>query len=344
MQNSPKAGDPDAISLGRALIASGRVGCIVLAGGDGSRLGWDGPKGTFPLSLVKQKSLFQMMEERVHAASAHFKTKLKLAMMTSPLNHEVTEEALTDTPCFMQGVLPLLDAEQQPLEETRPNGNGEVLKYFCASGLYDTWKKEGVEYVQVVLVDNPLAEPYDPNLIGVHFMKKAEVTLKAVNKKHPEEKVGVIGKKEGKVCIIEYTENPPAEWMLANTSLFCFSMDFAKKVSDIELPFHTVKKYLDGKPVFKRECFIFDLLAHSEKTEVLLYPREETFAPLKERADVGAVQRALLERDRKAYHKLTGVEPEERIFELHPSFHFPTDELKEKWQGRPLPDGSYIDP
>ncbi|NGX37109.1 MAG: hypothetical protein K1000chlam2_00259 [Chlamydiae bacterium] len=80
-----------------------------------------------------------------------------------------------------------------------------------------------------------------------------------------------------------------------------------------------------------------------EKTEIILYPREATFAPLKNREDVGPVQRALLERDRKAFFSLSGMEPDEQIFELGAAFHFPTPELKEKWKGRTLPKVSYLE-
>jgi len=344
MQHYTNSGNPDDIALGRALIAAGKVGCIVLAGGDGSRLGWEGPKGTFPLSLVKQKSLFQMLSERVNAASKHFGCHLKCAVMTSPSNHLVTKSALEDSiDIFLQNTLPLLDLEKQQLPEERPNGNGEVLKCFFESGLFAKWKEAGVEYIQTILIDNPLAEPFDPNQIGVHYKKGAEITLKAVEKLHEAENVGVIGLSEGKTHIVEYSDNPPKEWNLANTSLFSFSMAFIEKIRDLNLPLHEVKKFYEGKPVFKRECFIFDLLPHSEKTEVILYPREETFAPLKNRDDVGPVQKALLERDRRAVETLMGSIPKQ-IFELDPSFHYPTENLLKKWKAAELPKSSYIEP
>lgn len=325
------AGNPEDIQIGQDLIQEGKVGCIVLAGGDGSRLGWAGPKGTFPLSLVKQKTLFQMVYERKEAASRFFNRNLPFAVMTSPLNHEITSSAFPKgTDLFSQNMVPLLDMDHKPLEIVRPNGNGEVLKCFHSSGFLQKWKEEGVEYIQTILIDNPLAEPYDANQIGIQHQTGAEITLKAIKRLDENEKVGVIGKKEGKVCIIEYSENPPKTWNLANTSLFSFSMPFIDKAKDFELPMHTVKKFVDGKAVYKRECFIFDLLPFSEKTEVILYPREETFAPLKNRDDVGKVQRALLDRDRKVLQKITGQITDE-IIELHAEFHYPNKELLQKW-------------
>lgn len=345
MNTYNKAGNPDDIALGRALIASGKVGCIALAGGDGSRLGWAGPKGAFPLSLVKQKSLFQMLMEKVEAASNHFGQNLKLAVMSSPLNHEITRAAFKENvEIFPQNLIPLLDLDKNPLEDQRPNGNGEVLKCFYQSGLYSKWKEIGIEYVQIILIDNPLAEPFDPNQVGIQYKTKADVTIKAVEKQHPEESVGVIGLKGGKIAIVEYSENPPRDWNLANISLFSFSMEFINKVKDLDLPLHLVKKFINTKPVLKRECFIFDLLPHSEKTEVILYPREETFAPLKDRKDVGPVQRALLQRDRKIFRQITGTEPPESIFELDSAFYYPTEDLLKKWKGAAFPSPGYIYP
>jgi len=343
-----ESGNPDDIALGRALIASGKVGCIVLAGGDGSRLGWDGPKGTFPLSLVKQKTLFQMLQEKVDAASHHFEIPLPLAIMTSPLNREITEKAFENYPgqvdFFTQNMAPILDENKTPLSEKRPNGNGEVLKCFTKAGLYEKWKKQGIEYLSLILIDNPLADPFDPNLIGLHAKKKADVTLKAIHRTSPEEKMGVIGQKEGRLCIVEYSENPPKEWTLANTSLFSFSLDFVAKTEDAPLPVHFAKKFLGKEIIYKQEHFLFDLLPFAEQPQVLVYPREEIFAPLKSREDVGPVQRALLSRDQHSFARLTGHPPSEEIFELSAHFHYPTPELIEKWKERPLPSTSYVEP
>lgn len=345
MNSYVRAGNPDDLSLGRALISSGKVGCIVLAGGDGSRLGWQGPKGTFPLSLVKQKSLFQMLAERVDAASRAFGRELPVAVMTSPLNREETKKALpSHFALFDQEMVPLLDLENRPLEEKRPNGNGDVLKRFHASGLYEKWKAQGIEFVQVILIDNPLAEPFDPNQAGIHYKTGAEITLKAIEKISPEEKVGVIGQIGGKVQIVEYSENPPKEWNLANTSLFCFSMSFVEKAKELTLPEHLVKKVIGGKGVYKTECFIFDLLSHAEKVEIILYDRAQTFAPLKERSDLGLVQKALLERDRAAFFQISGQKPPQQIFELDAAFHYPTEELRAKWQGQSFPSGAFVEP
>ncbi|MBS0629604.1 MAG: UTP--glucose-1-phosphate uridylyltransferase [Verrucomicrobia bacterium] len=294
-------GNAEEIALGHSLIKEGKVGCIVLAGGDGSRLGWDGPKGTFP--VWNGKTLFQMLQETVAKASTFYGRELKLAVMTSPINDAKTKEAfLPKVDFFTQQMLPLLDSEGQPLDELRPNGNGEALKCFYRSGLFEQWRKSGVEFVQVILVDNLLANPFDPNLIGIHAKTQAEVCIKTVRRTSAEEKVGVVGRKGGRICVIEYSEKPPPEWNLASIGLFSFSMDFVEKVKDVELPIHLVNRTFDGKPVIKREYFLFDLLPYSVKTEVILYPREMTFAPLKNREDLPLVS-ALFEKNGKQWHQ-----------------------------------------
>lgn len=344
MQRSIEAGNSDDIALGRALISSGRVGCIVLAGGDGSRLGWSGPKGTFPISLVKGQTLFQLLWNRVLAASNHYDCQLPFAVMTSPQNEVITRSCFPkQVDIFNQNTVPLLDENQEPLAQQRPNGNGEVLKCFFQSPLFAKWKEMGVEWIQTIQIDNPLAEPFDPNQVGIHFKKRADVTLKAVEKLHDGENVGVIGEMDGKIKIVEYLENPPPEWKLANTSLFSFSMDFIEKVSEQELPVHVVKKVYGNQIVYKRETFIFDLLPFAKQVEVILYPREQTFAPLKNRDDVGPVQRALLKRDQRVAIELTSSAPT-HLFELDAQFHYPTSDLKAKWEGKPLPNASYIEP
>lgn len=346
MNNYREAGNPDDIAVGRKLIAEGKVGCIVLAGGDGSRLDWNGPKGTFPLSLVQHKTLFQMVIEKVEEASRYFAHELKCAIMTSPLNDEESKKALVNKKIsfFSQTLAPLLDEEKKPMKEKRSRGNGEALRCFYSSGLFREWKASGIEYLHLIFIDNPLADPFDPNLCGFHHKIGAEATLKAVLRLSLEEKVGAVGEKEGKLCVVEYGENPPSTWRLANTSLFCFSMDFIEKTKNISLPLHLAKKSFEGKIVFKQEYFIFDLLLFAERTGVLIYPREETFAPLKTKEDVKSVQQALLLRDQKAFFHLSGVKPPERVFELDPAFHYPTEQLKKKWKGRTLPEGSYIEP
>lgn len=293
MNGCVEAGHPADTALGRAHISAGKVGCIVLAGGDGSRLGWKGPKGAFP--LFKGKTLFQFLVDQVEAASRSFGRPLAVAVMTSPLNRAQTRVALPEQfALFDQTMAPLLDENKQPLHERRPNGNGVVFRCFHLSGLYEKWRRAGIEHVQVISIDNPLAEAFDPNQVGIHIKRGCEVSLKAVEKLQPSEKVGAVGWVDGEVRIVEYSDDPPAGWELANTGLYCFSMSFIDRVKEIALPERLVKKVVDGRSVYKAESFIFDLLSHTAAAQVILCDRAQTFAPLKEPGDVASLQQAFL--------------------------------------------------
>lgn len=335
------SGNPNAIGCGKQLLKEGKVGCIVLAGGDGTRLGHNQPKGTFPISCIKKKTLFQLLFERVKAASTYYHCELPLAIMTSPTNHQATLEHLPQATCFSQNMLPLLDQNHRPTSLEKPSGNGEVLHCFFQSGLYETWKKQGIKWIHVILIDNPLADPFDPNLCGHAALENADVALKAIERKDGEEKLGSIGEKKGRIAVIEYTEGFFSP--LGNTSLFCFSMDFIQAIQSIALPIHFVKKSYDGKQMIKQERYIFDLLDHAKSSTVLVYPREETFAPFKDKEDLPKVQAALLERDRRAFLQISGKDPKNRVFELHPSFYYPSEAMKHRWQGILPKNSEYIE-
>jgi len=293
------SGDPARQLLGKELVAAGRVGCVILAGGEGTRLGSSLPKAFFPIAPVSRKSLLHIFCERAKQSGKN----LPLAVMTSPKNHEEMKAYLKENAYFglnpsqiayfSQSTLPFLDQEGNPCVNKEgqfvegPDGNGSFFSAFASSGTLALWKALGVQYVHVVLIDNPLADPFDPELAALHQEKGNEVTLKATLRRTTEERVGVIGKKKGKICVVEYTEAvlEKERFPLANTSLFCFSLSFLEKAANKEFPLQKVKKEIvvDGqkKEVWKQEKFIFHVLELAEKVSVLVYPREECFAPLK---------------------------------------------------------------
>ncbi len=364
---------------GLQAIDAGKVGCLILAGGMGSRLGYPGPKGVAPVSLIKHKSLFQIFLEKTRAASRRAKRPLPLAILTSPLNHAQTHFylesrqwfglAADQVDLFNQDLLPLLDHRGNWLLEVPgrlavgPDGNGSALKAFFRSGIWEKWVRLGVEYVNVVLIDNPLADPFDPHLWG------SEAAVKGIPRIDPEEKVGVVVQREGKIGIVEYTELSDADryakdekgalrWQIANAGLFCFSMDFIQRVASdpkIVLPYHLARKTApvllgtaqgfctDVVSVWKCETFIFDLLPYAAHCRVLLCPREQTYAPLKTPSSLEEVRAALLRADRRVYAQLSGLPPPDAPFELDPSFYYPTPELVKRWKGHPLPELAYIE-
>lgn len=361
--------------LGQQLIVEGRVGCLLVAGGQGTRLSHKAPKGTFPVSNVTSKSLFQLFAEKVKAAGVLAKRPLQLAIMTSPKNHAETlaffqahdNFGLEDGQLhfFTQTELPFLDVQGHLLLQTDgslakgPDGNGYALAAFKDSGLWDLWQQQGIEYLSFNLVDNPLGEPFDAELVGFHSQNDCEMTIKCVEKSFPEERVGLIVATENGPRIAEYSEMPESERLAlledgllkhrcANISLFCLSMDFVNKASSKTLPWHLAYKAIQagGPFAWKFESFIFDIMAYEPKLKAVLYPREQIFAPLKNDSgqdSLQTVQSALLKRDCAILAEICGGPVETGMIELDQQFYYPTDELFAAWKGRQGPFIGYID-
>lgn len=352
---------------GHQLIASGRVGCLLVAGGQGTRLGFHGPKGMFPISPIKHKSLFQLFAEKTLAAGKLAGRVLPLAIMTSPLNHEETLSffALNDNFglsreqlfFYSQSMLPFLDTsgnlflEKEDSIAMGPDGNGSALQGLIDSGIWGKWKDLGVEYLNFVLIDNPLADPFDAELIGFHDRTEGEVTVKCTQRLRAEEKVGLLIRRGGILQVVEYSELPESErearlpdgslkHACANISLFCFSASFLDRLNGASFPLHLA--YKDAKALrenvkaWKFEKFIFDLLPWAANVQALMYPREECFAPLKSSQDIPIVQNALQKKDRSVYAQVSGIEPPDRPFELSQDFYYPDSKFLDKWHRKEL--------
>lgn len=381
------AGD---VALGQKLLSQKKCGCLLIAGGQGTRLRYDGPKGMFPVSVIKHKTLFQLFAEKTLAAGRQAGCLLPLAIMTSPLNHNSIAAHFEANSYFglhpsqisfySQNTLPFLnDTGDLFLDEKfslaqGPDGNGSALKSFVDAGIWSAWRQLGVEQVHFVLVDNPLADPFDAELLGFHAAHKADITLKCAHRLDPEEKVGLVVEQEGHMAVIEYSEISQKEsqarrpdgtlkYACANLSLFCLSMDFIRHAAYENFPnmplhkAYKAVKYLDEtgrskmseKPqAWKFERFIFDILPFADEVKVLVYPREICFAPLKNATgpdSLETVQAALQHFDKITYEKITRQAAPAYPFELSQDFHYPTPELLQKWQGQPAPaQGVYITP
>ncbi len=388
LQSYSCAGSDDDRALGEELIRQGKVACLILAGGQGSRLGVNGPKGAVCVSPIKGKSLFQLFCERARSASKRAGRPLHLAIMTSPLNHIMTKEFFESHHHFNlpsshlhfveQSVLPFCDDRGNWLLERPgklaegPDGNGNALHLLQRVGLYEQWRAEGVEYVNVILVDNPLADPFDSELVGYHCRMQADVIVKAVPRASANERMGVVVSNNGKICVVEYSElsnddllalnsDGSPRFSVANTSLFSFHMDFIQQIAtnpDCILPLHLARKQapillattqgscIELAKVWKYETFIFDLLLYARQVGVLLYPRDLSYAPLKNASgekSLQTVQEALLAFDRHIYSTLSGLPSPSIPFELHPSFYYPTPDIVSQWKGKELPSDSYVE-
>jgi UDP-N-acetylglucosamine/UDP-N-acetylgalactosamine diphosphorylase len=208
--------------LGTELISKGRVAAFVVAGGQGTRLGFDGPKGNFKISPVKNKTLFQLFAEMIKAAGEKYDFEPRWYIMTSPLNHEQTCKIFKDSNfyglkeqnilMFQQGAEVNFSPDGKILLEEKdtiamsPDGHGGSLKALYKSGAVADMKNLGIEYISYFQVDNPLINIFDPLFIGLHVMGKAEMSSKALTKAGPFEKVGNFCLVDSKVTVIEYME------------------------------------------------------------------------------------------------------------------------------------------
>jgi UDP-N-acetylglucosamine/UDP-N-acetylgalactosamine diphosphorylase len=213
-----------AIELGKELISAGKVAALVVAGGQGTRLGFDGPKGNFPISPVKKKTLFHIFAETISAVSEKYKTVCPWYIMTSPLNYIETQEIFrlnnyyglkkSDVFIFQQGTMPNFSFDGKILLDGKsniacsPDGHGGTLKALCKSRALDDMKKRGVEFLSYWQVDNPLVNIFDPLFIGLHALDEAEMSSKALIKAGPKEKVGNFCLVDGRVTVIEYSDFP----------------------------------------------------------------------------------------------------------------------------------------
>ncbi len=311
---------------GRALIESGKVACVILAGGQGSRLGWHGPKALYPLFPESGCTLLDIFMQKILATSTKYQRDFSVAIMTSPLNRQSIEEYLVAKNfyglskerilLFEQDMMPLLDEEGKWFLDRPgsiamgPSGNGGVFSHLMRSHIVEKWKGIGIETVMVIPIDNPLAEPFDAHLVG--SLGEGDIALRCIERLDSHELIGVFAKKEGKLCVAEYFELTPAVreavddlgaflFPYGNINIFSFSMKFIEQIATLELPLHIAKKkgvvWRRGEiPVSKCETFLFDVLPYAKSAYLLLCSRNTNYAPLKSREgskDPASVRRAV---------------------------------------------------
>lgn len=307
--------------LGEELLRSGKVGIILVAGGQGTRLGFSGPKGKFPITPVRNKSLFQNHGEKIIALSKKYQTILPWYIMTSEVNHGETKDFFSqnnyfglnpsDVLFFQQQMIPGVDdngklfLEQKDRLFTNPNGHGGTFQALFKSGALEDLARRGIEELFYFQVDNVLVQICDPIFLGYHLQAKTEMSSKVLSKRDPYEKVGVLGFSNGKLTVIEYSDLSNEELVARNPdgtlkfdagsiAIHMINRYFIEKLIDNNrLPYHlAVKKisYIDdfGKTVspskpngFKFEMFIFDALQYTTNSVVMEVDRKVEFSPVK---------------------------------------------------------------
>jgi len=261
-----------AADAGEELLREGKVAAVLVAGGQGSRLGFNDPKGMFPIGPVTSRTLFQILCEQVLARSRRAGAAIPYFIMTSEATHTPTvaffEEhryfGLNEDQVFFfqQSSLPAVDdASSQILLErkdrvaTSPDGHGGMLRALQQHGMLDILRDRGIEHLYYHQVDNPTAIVCDPVLLGHHLLAESDLTTKVVAKVSPDEKMGVLVSIDGQTQIIEYSDLPASEtrrlqadgtlvFWAGNTAIHVFRRDFIERLlsDDLSLPFHIAHK------------------------------------------------------------------------------------------------------
>lgn len=265
---------------GLELIAAGRVAAFTVAGGQGSRLGFDGPKGCYPAGAVTGRPLFGCLADWILAARERFcggRPLIPWYIMTSPQNHQATLKffrandyfglGASEVFFFPQGVMPSFDAATGRIllndrheVSLNPDGHGGSLKALYSSGALDSMRRRGIEHISYTQVDNPLVRVIDPVFIGLHACapdSSAEMSSKMVVKAHAHEKVGVLCRAGGKTVVIEYSDMPrelqeavnpdgSLKFAAGSIAIHVISVDFVRRLNEgtagFSLPYHRAEK------------------------------------------------------------------------------------------------------
>ena len=286
--------NPDFEKIGNEILQKKQIAAFLLAGGQGSRLGFEGPKGAFKLEALN-KSIFQ-----IHAENLHGKD-IPWVIMTSPLNHKETLEHFEQANYFglnknkikfiEQNTICAMTPNGEPIFDSEgnlvlvPDGNGGCFRALSSSGALAWLQEQGIEFVFMYGVDNILAKPCDPIFIGAFADSKMPAGSKVVKKKHPEEKMGVFALKDGLPTVIEYSEIPQerkAEFDGGNIVSHLFAIESLKKLENEPLPWHlAIKRICNVEGAYKFEQFLFDAFPKLGAMFLAGVEREKEFAPIK---------------------------------------------------------------
>ena len=314
-------------NIGKKAIKEGKLAAVTMAGGQGTRLGHDGPKGTFDIGLDSHKSLFELLCDSLKDEGKKYGVTIPWFIMTSKENNEETMNFFEKHKYFgyqkdknifffVQGEIPMIDTEgkillnEEGLIKQAADGHGGIYESLVKNGMTDKMKSLGIEWVFIGGVDNCLVKMVDPVLMGIAIDKKVTVACKSVVKANPHEKVGVFCKKNGRPNVIEYSEitdemaeatDANGELLYGESHILCnlFSVEAIERMGANPLPYHVAFKkatYMDknGEIVvpdspnaYKFEAFLFDAFGVVDEMAILRVKREEEFAPVKNADSVG---------------------------------------------------------
>lgn len=310
----------DAVAVGEKALSEGKVGVILVAGGQGSRLGFDGPKGAYPIAPISNATLFEIHCHKILRLERKYGTRIPFYIMTSETNDKPTRDFFTANEYFglapervfffTQGMWPTLTGEGKIILDSphhvfmSPDGHGGTITALKSSGALDDMASRGLDTLFYFQVDNPLIEIADPAFIGLHTNAGADVSVKVCAKRDPGEGLGVVARRDGHNMVIEYIDLPEEaatatlpegslKFLYGSVAIHVFSLDFLKQEANAELPLHVAHKKIPycnpgGETIapeepnaFKFEKFIFDVLPDADTVLNLAFAREEEFSPVK---------------------------------------------------------------
>lgn len=308
-------------SLGENIIKNGQYAVVTMAGGQGTRLGHKGPKGTFKLNVKPEpKYLFQIFAENLISANNKYNVTIPWYIMTSTENNAETEEFFKEhnyfgynknyIKFFKQGNLPIVSENGELLLDKNysiklaSDGNGSIYKAMKMAGVLNDMSERGIKWIFIGSVDNALLNMVDPILLGLTIHNGNQIASKSIPKKDPTEKVGVFCRCNGVPGVIEYSElskelsearDENGELLYGEAHIMCnlFTLDAIKKIAEEKLEYHVAHKKADfinenGELIiatepnaYKFEAFIFDAFNYFNNITILRGKREEDFAPVK---------------------------------------------------------------
>ena len=318
-------------NAGLEAIKGGKVGAVLLAGGMGTRLGSDDPKGMYNIGITKEVFIFERLISNLLDVVRESSTWIHLFIMTSDKNHDATvkffkekdyfgynEEYIT---FFMQEMAPAADYSGKVYMEAKgkiassPNGNGGWFTSMARWGVHDIIKNAGIEWLNIFAVDNVLQRIADPVFVGATILNKAAVGSKVVKKAAPDEKVGVMCLEDGKPSIVEYYEltkdmmeakdtNGDPAYNFGVILNYLFNVQGLMDILNKNMPLHIVEKkipYIDEnanliKPEepngYKFETLVLDMIHLLDSCLPFEVIRDKEFAPIKNKTGVDSVESA----------------------------------------------------
>lgn len=318
--------------IGIDVIKKQQFAVATMSGGQGTRLGFNGPKGTFKINVKPEpKYLFEIIVDTLKAANKKYDVIIPWYIMTSEENNDdivsfMEEKNYFGYPkeavqFFEQGQLPLISQEGKLLVEEggkirlASNGNGSIFESMRKKGILEDMKQKDIKWVYIGSIDNVLLKMVDVLLMGIAISQKSLIATRSIFKNNPRERIGSLCSRDGKIGVIEYSELPEemveavdenGELLYGESHVMCnlFSIEALEKISTKRLPYHSAFKqysYLDengkkiepqGPNAYKFEYFIFDSFEYFNQISILRGIREEDFAPVKNKEGVDSPETA----------------------------------------------------